>query len=471
MKKIMKCCLALALAFAVAGCSKGSSRGSGGGGSSSGDGGHKKVQLWKDGPYWAETNIGAEKPWDYGYYFWWGDTIGYKRVNDAWVASDGSSTNFSFETMTTPTYEMEDSSLEKEGYITKNGDLAPKHDAAHVHWGGKWRMPTPRDLGELCEMCDWTWTTTNGVNGYVVRGRGEYASASIFLPAGGCGSGTSLRIAGSEGGYWTSILDFLDDGRAFRLFFSSSNHDADDGHSRCLGLSIRPVQGFADLDGSNGTSLGGKAQSQVGAHQNVQLWKDGPYWAETNIGAEKPWESGFYFWWGDTIGYKRVNDAWVSSDGSSSNFSFTSLTTPTKEKDDSALRKEGWITAEGVLAPKHDAAHVHWGGEWRMPTHQEMSNLCVKCDWIWTTTNGVNGYVVRGKDNYASASIFLPAAGVGLSDLLDEAGSLGFYWLSVPSSESSHAWCLTFNLSSFDANDGFGRNCGWPIRPVQGPTK
>ncbi len=53
------------------------------------EGEHKKVQLWKGGPYWAETNIGAEKPEDYGLYFWWGDTIGYKRENDAWVASDG----------------------------------------------------------------------------------------------------------------------------------------------------------------------------------------------------------------------------------------------------------------------------------------------------------------------------------------------------------------------------------------------
>ena len=35
---------------------------------------HNKVQLWEDGPYWADTNIGAEKPEDYGFYFWWGDT-------------------------------------------------------------------------------------------------------------------------------------------------------------------------------------------------------------------------------------------------------------------------------------------------------------------------------------------------------------------------------------------------------------
>ena len=37
------------------------------------------VQLWEDGPYWAECNVGATKPEEYGYFFWWGDTVGYKR--------------------------------------------------------------------------------------------------------------------------------------------------------------------------------------------------------------------------------------------------------------------------------------------------------------------------------------------------------------------------------------------------------
>ena len=40
------------------------------------------VQLWENGPYWAECNVGATKPEEYGYYFWWGDTVGYAR-NDS----------------------------------------------------------------------------------------------------------------------------------------------------------------------------------------------------------------------------------------------------------------------------------------------------------------------------------------------------------------------------------------------------
>ena len=37
------------------------------------------VQLWENGPYWAECNAGATRPEEYGYYFWWGDTVGYTR--------------------------------------------------------------------------------------------------------------------------------------------------------------------------------------------------------------------------------------------------------------------------------------------------------------------------------------------------------------------------------------------------------
>lgn len=91
------------------------------------------------------------------------------------------------------------------GWITHDYNiLVPEHDAAHVHWGGGWRMPTHVELYELEENCDWTWKKVNGVDGYVVRGKGDYAAASIFLPAAGQGCGSSLCNAGSEGGCWAS---------------------------------------------------------------------------------------------------------------------------------------------------------------------------------------------------------------------------------------------------------------------------
>lgn len=164
-----------------------------------------KVQLWEGGPYWAEMNIGAKKPEDYGYYFWWGDTVGYKRENDAWVASDGSSSNFSFEEKNAPTFGKKPQLLQNEGWTTVEGVLTPQHDAAHVQWGGGWRMPTEPEIVDLNDKCEWVWITLNGVEGYVVRGKGDYASASIFLPGGGRFRG-NLPPVGNNGCYWGGIF-------------------------------------------------------------------------------------------------------------------------------------------------------------------------------------------------------------------------------------------------------------------------
>ena len=229
-------------------------------------------------------------------------------------------------------------------------------------------------------------------------------------------------------------------------------------------------------------------------HKKVQLWEGGPYWADTNIGAEKPEDYGFYFWWGDTVGYKHEGNAWVASDGSSSDFKFDEKHTPTCGKKRSALTSEGWVVGgeertslleklleklfairlreDSVLTTKHDAAQVHWGGEWRLPTKQELKDLCNKCDWTWTTMNGVNGYVVRGREKYASASIFLPCAGYGLKALLSHEGSTGAYWASVPHSDfsDSEAWDLGFNSGRHGTSYYF-RNYGQSIRPVQGFAK
>ena len=211
-------------------------------------------------------------------------------------------------------------------------------------------------------------------------------------------------------------------------------------------------------------------------HDKVQLWEGGPYWATTNIGAEKTEDSGYYFWWGDKIGYKRGNNKWIASDGSNSDFSFSGSNTPTDGKSISTLKSEGWLTSDGVLAPEHDAANIHWGNGWRMPTKDEFDALNNKCDWTRTTMNGVKGYIVKGRGSYASNSIFLPAAGHGYGTSLELFGSCGYYWSSVPYSGNGnyYAWFLDFYLSSSSHNTAYYiyyRFNGRPVRPVLGFTK
>ena len=213
-------------------------------------------------------------------------------------------------------------------------------------------------------------------------------------------------------------------------------------------------------------------------HEKVQLWENGPYWATTNIGAEHPEEYGYYFWWGDTIGYKRENNAWVATDGTSSNIRFYDdvISKQTYDKDISALKREGWIVLTNgtdILAPEHDAARMQWGGKWRMPTESELSDLNSNCDWEWTTQNDVVGYIVRGRDAFIGNSIFLPASGFGHGNSLFDAGEYGVYWSSVPAdSDNYSSWYLIFYYFSWHSNDHHTfyshRSCGNPVRPVQG---
>ena len=204
------------------------------------------VQLWEGGPYWARCNVGAEKPEDYGYYFWWGDTVGYKRNanNDGWV-SVANGAAFSFDSDNCPTYVKDNTTLKSSGYIDSTGNLVAKYDAATAHLGAPWRMPTDAEMSALISNCTTTWTKRNGVYGRLVTGTGAYASKSIFLPAAGDGGGSGLGYAGSYGFYWSSTpsSDYSD--RAWYLYFFRSSYFIRNYHNRCNGQSVRPVRGFA----------------------------------------------------------------------------------------------------------------------------------------------------------------------------------------------------------------------------------
>ena len=220
-------------------------------------------------------------------------------------------------------------------------------------------------------------------------------------------------------------------------------------------------------------------ESELGG---VQLWEGGPYWAECNVGASTPEEYGYYFWWGDTVGYTRSGGTWtddyywsgvtwVSSTGERMSSSpFSSSSCPTYGKDNSALLSEGWLDSTGNLVAAHDAATAHLGAPWRMPTSDEMGALVNNCTTTWITTNGVYGRLVTGKNEYANRSIFLPAAGFGNDSRLVYTGSNGYYWSSTPySGDLGRARYLDFYSGGFDWNYMGTRYIGRSVRPLRPP--
>ncbi len=189
----------------------------------------------------------------------------------------------------------------------------------------------------------------------------------------------------------------------------------------------------------------------------VQLYANGPKWANMNIGATSVTDAGLYFWWGDVQGHAKDESPKFNFD--SDNVAITSYG-----------NNEDYV-ADGKLVAEKDAATQLWGAGYRMPTPAEFEDLYNKCTWTWKTNyNGVdkaNGYLVQGKGEYADNSIFLPAAGGrGGEDLLDE-GSNGFCWSSTPlSGYADFANSLLFNSVSVNPYNINFCYLGFPVRPV-----
>ena len=129
----------------------------------------------------------------------------------------------------------------------------------------------------------------------------------------------------------------------------------------------------------------------------VQLWKDGPFWAETNLGDSEVQDHPDY--------------------GAIYNFA----------NADAAVKS--------LL-----------GEEWRVPSKDDFDKL-VNTSFCTRTWDAVRkGYTFTGvTEGYTDKSIFLPAAGgdIGNYSRRVDAGDYGYYWSSE--TQKSNAWRLDFN--------------------------
>jgi uncharacterized repeat protein (TIGR02543 family) len=179
------------------------------------------------GTKWANMNVGASAPEDYGGYYAWGETE--EKSNYEW--STYKWCNGSYNTMTK--YCTDSSN----GIVDNKTTLDSQDDVAHVKWGGTWRMPTMDEQKDLLNMCTWTWTTQNGVKGYKVTGPN---GNSIFLPAAGYRDGEKVYGRGVNGFCWSSSLNSGYSSDASSLYFISGGYYCYD-YNRYYGRSVRPV--------------------------------------------------------------------------------------------------------------------------------------------------------------------------------------------------------------------------------------
>ena len=172
-------------------------------------------------------------------------------------------------------------------------------------------------------------------------------------------------------------------------------------------------------------------------------------WANFNVGAFHPTHCGDYFAWGETE--PKETYSWATykwCDGTDAN-----------------ITKYNTADGKTILEPADDAAQVHWGGNWRMPTKEEIEELIDNCTWSESIQNGVKGYVVTSK--HTGNSIFFPYSGYFNHDnsaTLQGEKTLFFTW-SAEHSDNTRGYDI-HNRDGAILLEQNTRRCGFPIRPV-----
>ena len=184
-------------------------------------------------------------------------------------------------------------------------------------------------------------------------------------------------------------------------------------------------------------------------------------WATCNVGADKPQDYGDYYSWGEVEskpGYTLTNYKFYVSGNSNEDVKYSKYDYSRYFYDINDMPK---------LDPEDDVAHVKWGGDWRMPTKDEIDELHKKCSWTWVDRGnsefgGVPGYKVTSKKSgYTDRFIFLPAAGYRDLRYSRNVGTAGFYW----SSSLGNGNAISFNTVHLRSYNG-SRYMGMSVRPV-----
>lgn len=234
--------------------------------------GYEYVDLGlPSGTIWATMNVGASKPSDFGLYFQWGSVRGFTK------GQIGRDKAFSWSTYKWSVDGI-DSNFSK--YNTVGDTLDLEDDAANIHMGGDWHMPTPTQIRELISETDNTWTTQDGVNGRLFTSKNN--GKSIFIPAAGYAWGGSFYDSGGEADVWSSTLKASNVNYGRHLSFDSYNVNLSNDY-RYFGFSVR---GVIDKNNKNmnlselikneiKNNFKVKVNADYGGYVNVELLYDG----------------------------------------------------------------------------------------------------------------------------------------------------------------------------------------------------
>lgn len=164
----------------------------------------KSVDLdLPSGTLWANMNVGADAPEEYGEYFAWGE-VNSKRYygrNSAYKHFDANG------------YKKYNYIPFKNSVCDYISVLLDEDDAAIQNSASAWRMPKAEEFAELLDtnICIITPCERERqgirIRGFIVRNKKHGVGDTLFLPCvGNKDFGNERSFAGTEGYYWSSTL-------------------------------------------------------------------------------------------------------------------------------------------------------------------------------------------------------------------------------------------------------------------------
>ena len=168
-----------------------------------------------------------------------------------------------------------------------------------------------------------------------------------------------------------------------------------------------------------------KENDPYNGHEYVDLGlPSGTLWAKCNVGAETETDYGLYFQWGDTQGYTA--DQIGTGNGQK----------PFNQNDykfyEAGVGNTKYNQTDGktVLELEDDAARANMGGEWRMPTFDDFSELQNETTQETITKDGKSGMLFISKSN-SNNTIFIPFGGWIINGQIGDIGE----WCNLSSNE------------------------------------
>ena len=195
-----------------------------------------------------------------------------------------------------------------------------------------------------------------------------------------------------------------------------------------------------------------KQTGTLDGHDYVDLGlPSGLLWATCNVGANTASQDGTYFAFGETMPKK---------DYSQDSFKFY-----LKQNGKYYLKKyclsleytnsNNFIDGKTTLDLEDDVAHVKWGGDWRMPTRDELEELFEECSYEKFN----DGVILHGPNGN---TLFLPASGWMIGNKLIEGDCWGCY-LTCNATNTAGVWGIDIDDKKMSSKHMY---IGYTIRPV-----